>query len=84
MAGKTELVIGEYLAAAALRAAGGRLLRVEGGGGVRCAMVFLDENGAASKLLERHRSGTLRVSSRGMADAVQAIKNEIFALRRGG
>ena len=80
---KNELALKEYLAAAALRAAGARLLRVEPGAGGRCSIVFSDEDGTASRLLEQHRAGTLRLSSRDMGDAVQAVKSEIFGARRG-
>ena len=76
------LVLKEYLSAAALRAAGARLLRVEPNGRGRCAIVFENEDGTASHLLEKHRDGALKVSSRDMADAVQAVKSEIFGVRR--
>lgn len=77
-----ELTVTEYLTAAALRAAGARLLRVEPGD--RCGMVFDDTARSASAMLQRHRDGKLRISSRDMADAIQAVKNEIFAARRVG
>jgi len=77
------LSIGEYMAAAAVRTAGGTLLEVHQNGGARCVMLFDDSDGKASDLLARHRAGTLEISSREMADSIQSVKNEIFAARRG-
>jgi hypothetical protein len=76
------LRVDEYLCAAAIRAAGGQLLRVEPGvGGGRCSMIFDDAHGKASALLRLHKAGVLKVCSRDYADAVDAVKRELFAAR---
>lgn len=75
------LEVSEYLAAAALRASGAKIVAVVPGV-KRCRIVFDDSDGAASDLAAQHRAGTLRVSSLAFADAVGAVKNEIFAAKR--
>jgi len=77
-----ELAVQEYLSAAAIRAAGGELLRVEPGvNGGRCAIVFDDTDGKASALLRMHRGGVLKVCSLTFADCVDSVKRDIFAVR---
>jgi hypothetical protein len=80
-----ELRIAEYLSAAALLAAGVKLLRVEGPSGVRgkCHMVFDNSGGISEQRLKEHLAGTLQVSSARMADGVQALKTRLFSARRG-
>jgi len=76
------LRVDEYLCAAAIRAAGGQLLRVEPGvGGGRCTFIFDDRDDRASALLRQHRGGVLKVSSKAMAQSVHRMKDELFAVR---
>jgi len=77
------LTITEYLTASAMQAAGARFLRADPPteGRSKCGLVFCDDDGKASELLEKHQQGTLRISTRDFASAIGSMKNAIFAAR---
>ena len=77
------LIVTEYLTASAIQAGGGRFLRAEPPKEARgkCALVFDDEGGEASRLLEAHQRGTLRLSTREFAAAIGMMKSTLFQAR---
>jgi len=78
-----RLELSEYLGAAALVAAGIELLAVRPPTGFqrRCALVFSDEGGRASRTLAEHQAGDLMVNSLRYAAAVNDLKGRIFSAR---
>jgi len=77
------LELSEYLTSAALVASGIALLEVKPPSGYqrRCALVFSDEGGRASRTLAEHRAGDLMVNSLRYAAAVNDLKGRIFSAR---
>ena len=75
-----EVRITEYCSAAALMAAGARLVKAEGGGR-RVVLVYDDSDGEASRLLQAHRTGSLSLPTLQFAHALSEVKNQIFAQR---
>jgi len=77
------LLVTEYLTASAMLAAGARFLRADPPKGARgkCALIFEDESGEASRLLESHQRGTLLVSTREFAAAIGMMKSTLFQAR---
>jgi len=77
------LELSEYLSCAALVAAGVELLEVRPPTGFRsrCALVFSDEGGKASRILADHQKGNLEVNSLKYAQAVNDLKGRIFSVR---
>ena len=77
------LVVTEYLTAAAIQAGGAHFLRAEPPRESRgkCGLIFDDEEGLASRLLAAHQQGTLELSTRDFAAAIQATKDAIFQAR---
>jgi len=82
MTSKT-LELSEYLSCAALVAAGVELLEVRPPTGFqrRCALVFDDADGKASRALAEHQAGSLTVNSLKYAAAVNDLKQRIFSAR---
>ena len=77
------LEISEYLAGAALVAAGIELVDVRPPVGFRsrCVLVFNDGGGQASRVLADHQCGKLMVESLRYAQAVNDLKGRIFSAR---
>jgi len=77
------LTITEYLTASAIQAAGARFLRADPPKDARgkCALIFDDEGGEASRLLASHQRGTLLVPTREFAAAICMMKNTMFQVR---
>ena len=71
----------EYLLAAALRAAGCEFVGAAPGQG-RVILRFADPGGQATKAARDHENGRLVVRSDAMANAIDQMKNSIFAARR--
>lgn len=78
-----EITISDYLTAAALHAAGCTYLgaHLEGD---RVTFRFDDENGSATKAVQSHGSGLLKVSSYQMAASINFLKSDMFGTRRAG
>lgn len=78
------LEVGEYLAAAFLKASGVRFrgARLDDSG-KRVALLFDNEGGQAARLLDEHRNGGCPVNSAALAAAVVQMKDAIFEARRG-
>jgi hypothetical protein len=79
-----RLEVFDYLAASALVSAGARFLGAEppANGSGKCALLFDDTEGDASRLLREHQAGALRVVSRDYAGAIHQVKDSIFGVRR--
>jgi len=77
------LELTEYLGASALVATGIVLIEVRPPTGFRsrCALVFSDEDGEASRALAEHQAGSLTVNSLKYAAAVNDLKQRIFSAR---
>ena len=77
------LIVTEYLTASAIQAGGARFLRAEAPTEKRgkCALIFDDENGEASRLLAAHQQGTLQLPTRVFVAAIQMVKDTIFQAR---
>ena len=78
------LELSEYLAGAALVAAGVELVEVKppsAGFRSRCTLIFVDGDGQASRVLADHQSGRLTVNSLQYAQAVNNLKGRIFSAR---
>lgn len=75
------LTVSDYVEAAVLKAAGTRFLGAEPGGS-RVGLVFEDDDGQASVLIEKHENGGVQVNSADLAASLAFVKDKIFSTRR--
>ena len=78
---KETLEIQEFIAAAALKANGVRILGAVPGR--RVTIQFDNADGEAERLLDRHLNGGLQVNSAEFALALSEVKSIIFARKNG-